>query len=279
VDDKGQESYKKLTDLTSDQLKATLQAEKDRPKDIESVQRSQLNTQEGMLQNLKEINEKILRGITGSPTAIKNIGKASTSLREKSREAADKLIPSDLDKRMEKILKKMGDATTSEAERKKLAKSLKKEITTLGGSALDSFSDMFSEVMGGSSLGVEKVDEILNFFKTKKSGPKKLGPEFPDRDGDISSGTKINTDFLFGRNKAAETIATGKGGATVGGGATVNETIEVKPISGKIDINVTATGADSKIIEEILSKGSLTLKERIFEIVTEQSKITPGRIK
>ena len=279
VDDKGQESYKKLTDLTSDQLKATLQAEKDRPKDIESVQRSQLNTQEGMLQNLKEINEKILRGITGSPTAIKNIGKGSTTLREKSREAADKLIPSDLDKRMEKILKKMGDATTSEAERKKLAKSLKEEITALGGSALDSFSDMFSEVMGGSSLGVEKLDEILNFFKTKKSGPKKLGPEFPDRDGDISSGTKINTDFLFGRNKAAETIATGKGGATVGGGVSVNETIEVKPISGKIDINVTATGADSKIIEEILSKGSLTLKERIFEIVTEQSKITPGRIK
>jgi hypothetical protein len=279
VDDKGQESYKKLTDLTSDQLKATLQAEKDRPKDIESVQRSQLNTQEGMLQNLKEINEKILRGITGNQTAIKNIGKGSTTLREKSREVTDNLIPSNFDERMEKTLKKMGDAATSEAERKKLAKSLKEEITTLGGSALDSFGDMFSKVMGGSSLGGEKVDEILNFFKTKKSGPKKTGPEFPDRDGDISSGTKINTDFLFGRNKAAETIATGKGGATVGGGVSVNETIEVKPISGKIDINVTATGADSKIIEEILSKGSLTLKERIFEIVTEQSKITPGRIK
>ena len=279
VDDKGQESYKKLTDLTSDQLKATLQAEKDRPKDIESVQRSQLNTQEGMLQNLKEINEKILRGITGSPTAIKNIGKGSASLREKSREVTNTLLPSGFEERMEQTLKKMGDAATSETERKKLAESLKKEITNLGGSALDSFGDMFSKVMGGSSLGGEKLDEILNFFKTKKSGPKKLGPEFPDRDGDISSGTKINTDFLFGRNKAAETIATGKGGATVGGGVSVNETIEVKPISGKIDINVTATGADSKIIEEILSKGSLTLKERIFEIVTEQSKITPGRIK
>jgi hypothetical protein len=279
VDDKGQESYKKLTDLTSDQLKATLQAEKDRPKDIESVQRSQLNTQEGMLQNLKEINEKILRGITGGATAIKNIGKASTSLREKSREVTNTLLPSDFDERMEKTLKKMGDAATSETERKKLAESLKKEITNLGGSALDSFGDMFSKVMGGSSLGGEKVDELLNFFKTKTKKTKTAGPEFPDRDGDITSGTKINTDFLFGRNKAAETIATGKGGATVGGGATVNETIEVKPISGKIDINVTATGADSKIIEEILSKGSLTLKERIFEIVTEQSKITPGRIK
>jgi hypothetical protein len=279
VDDKGQESYKKLTDLTSDQLKATLQAEKDRPKDIESVQRSQLNTQEGMLQNLKEINEKILRGITGSPTAIKNIGKASTSLREKSREVTNTLLPSGFEERMEQTLKKMGDAATSETERKKLAASLKKEITNLGGSALDSFGDMFSKVMGGSSLGGEKIDELFNFFKTKKFGPKKGGPEFPDRDDDISSGTKINTDFLFGRNKAAETIATGKGGATVGGGVSVNETIEVKPISGKIDINVTATGADSKIIEEILSKGSVTLKERIFEIVTEQSKITPGRIR
>jgi hypothetical protein len=69
------------------------------------------------------------------------------------------------------------------------------------------------------------------------------------------------------------------GTPTTGGGANVNETIEVKPISGKIDINVNATGADSKIIEDILNKGSVTLKERIFEIVAEQSKVTPGRIK
>jgi len=33
------------------------------------------------------------------------------------------------------------------------------------------------------------------------------------------------------------------------------------------------------IIEEILDKGSVTLKERIFEIVAEQSKVTPGRVK
>jgi YbbR domain-containing protein len=64
-----------------------------------------------------------------------------------------------------------------------------------------------------------------------------------------------------------------------GGGVSVNETVEVKPISGKIDINVTATGASPKIIEDMLSKASVTLKERIFEIVAEQSKITPDRIK
>ena len=112
---------------------------------------------------------------------------------------------------------------------------------------------------------------------TKPKG-KKTTPDFKGVTKVATTEPTINNDFLFGRNKAAESVATGKVGAT-GGGVNVNETIEVKPISGKIDINVTATGADSKIIEEILSKGSVTLKERIFEIVTEQSKITPGRIR
>jgi hypothetical protein len=279
VDEKGQESYKKLTDLSADQLKATLQAEKDRPKDIEEVQRTQLNTQESMLQNLKEINEKILRGITGNQTALKNIAKGSTTLRDKSREVAGKIIPDDFSEKVEKTLKKMGDAATSEADRKKLGDDLKKELLNLGGVALDGFGDIFEKVMGGSSIGSEKFDEIFKFFKTTSKKTKTAGPSPLDLGGATSAKTKINTDFLFGSTKTAETIATGKGGATVGGGVSVNETIEVKPISGKIDINVTATGADSKIIEEILSKGSVTLKERIFEIVTEQSKITPGRIK
>jgi hypothetical protein len=56
-DGKEIETYKKLTDLSSEQLKATIEAEKNRPQDIEDVQRDQLTTQEGMLANLKEINE------------------------------------------------------------------------------------------------------------------------------------------------------------------------------------------------------------------------------
>ena len=149
----------------------------------------------------------------------------------------------------------------------------------MGGEVLDDFTDLFKNVKEGTPIGNEKLDELFKFFETSAKKTKRTGPELPDRGGITTTDTKINTDFLFGRNKTAETIATGKGGATVGGGVSVNETIEVKPISGKIDINVTATGADSKIIEEILSKGSVTLKERIFEIVTEQSKITPGRIR
>ena len=281
VDDKGQESYKKLTDLSSDQLKATLQAEKDRPKDIEAVQRSQLNTQESMLQNLKEINEKILRGITGNQTAIRTVAKGSESLRAGVRKGTETYFNQDFQDTMEKLEKKLA-STTDPTKRKEVFEELKGEAMKMGGDVLDGFTDMLGKLKGGSlPINNEKINELFSFFEesAKKTKIKKAGPSPLDLGSAASAGTKINTDFLFGSTKAAETIATGKGRAVGGGGVNVNETIEVKPISGKIDINVTATGADSKIIEEILSKGSVTLKERIFEIVTEQSKITPGRIR
>lgn len=280
VDDKGQESYKKLTDLSSEQLKATLEAEKERPKDIEAVQRSQLNTQESMLQNLKEINEKILRGIVGNQTAIRSVAKGSDSLRGGVRKGTETYFNQDFQDTMEKLEKKLA-STTDPTKRKEVLEELKGEAMKMGGDVLDGFTDMLGKLKGGSlPINDEKINQLFSFFEesAKKTKIKKVGPSPLDLSSAASAGTKINTDFLFGSAKAAETIATGKG-ATGGGGASITETIEVKPISGKIDINVTATGADSKIIEEILSKGSVTLKERIFEIVTEQSKITPGRIR
>jgi len=281
VDDKGQESYKKLTDLSSEQLKATLEAEKTRPKDIEAVQRSQLNTQESMLQNLKEINEKILRGITGNKTAISSVAKGSDALRGGVRKGTETYFNQDFQDTMEKLEKKLA-TTTDPTKRKEVLDELKGEAMKMGGDVLDGFTDMLGKLKGGSlPINDEKINQLFSFFEesAKKTKIKKAGPKPLDLGSAVSAGTKINTDFLFGSAKAAETIATGKGRAVGGGGASVTETIEVKPISGKIDINVTATGADSKIIEEILSKGSVTLKERIFEIVTEQSKITPGRIR
>jgi hypothetical protein len=282
VDDKGQESYKKLTDLSSEQLKATLEAEKERPKDIEAVQRSQLNTQESMLQNLKEINEKILRGITGNKTAISSVAKGSDALRGGVRKGTETYFNQDFQDTMEKLEKKLAKTTDSKG-RKEVFEELKGEAMKMGGDVLDGFTDMLGKLKGGSlPIDDEKISQLFSFFESsaKKAKVKKAGLSPLDSGSAASTGTKINTDFLFGSAKAAETIATGKGRAVGGGGgASVTETIEVKPISGKIDINVTATGADSKIIEEILSKGSVTLKERIFEIVTEQSKITPGRIR
>jgi hypothetical protein len=279
VDEQGQESYKKLTDLSADQLKATLEAEKTRPKDIEAVQRSQLNTQEGMLQNLREINEKILRGITGNQTAIRSVARGSEALRSGVRKGTETYFNQDFQDTMEKLEKKLA-STTDATKRKEVLDELKKEALNMGGDVLDGFTNMLGKLKGGNlPIDNEKINELFAFFEAsaKKTKVKKVGPELRDLGSITPTDTKINNDFLFGRNKAAESVVTGKVGG--GGGVSVNETIEVKPISGKIDINVTATGADSKIIEEILSKGSVTLKERIFEIVTEQSKITPGRIK
>lgn len=279
VDEQGKESYKKLTDLSSEQLKATLEAEKTRPKDIESVQRNQLNIQEGMLANLKEINEKILRGITGNNTALNNISKFSGLAREKGRGLTEKYFNEDYIKTVEKYQKELAAAGTDEKKRKALLEKIENEITNTGGSLLAEFKQAGKDIGKGSLPFSKQIDSLFKFLDTDKIKSKKTAPERKAIGSVATTEPTVNNDFIFGRNKTAESVSTGKGASVGGGGVNVNETIEVKPISGKIDINVTATGADSKIIEDILSKGSVTLKERIFEIVTEQSKITPGRIK
>jgi len=271
------ESYKKLTDLSSEQLKATLEAEKNKPQDIETVQRNQLNIQESMLATLKEINEKILRGITGNQTALTNLSKVSKTVRDGGRNIAGQYFNEDYVKRMEEYQKELAGAK-DEAGRKKVLADVESYLKSTGGQLLESFKGAAKDLGGGKLPYSNQIDNFLKLFETETGKKRKTEPVLKKRGTITTTEPTINNDFLFGRNKAAENVATGKVGAT-GGGVNVNETIEVKPISGKIDINVTATGADSKIIEEILSKGSVTLKERIFEIVTEQSKITPGRIR
>jgi hypothetical protein len=286
VKEDGKDVYRRLADVNEQQLKATLQAEKDAPETIEEVQRASLTTQEGMLANLKEINEKILRAVTGSPTALKNLSEATKSLREGGTSLAKGVDPKgELTKKFEDFSKQLYAAKDDPAARDKIFENFKAETKKLGVDMVGSVKTTFEKLASGS-LPI-KMDSITNLFKDlgiksedlkgSKTDPKNTGKDKAKRAASSALPT-IDNDFIFGRNKTAESVSTGKTGAT-GGGVTVSESIEVKPISGKIDINVTATGADSKIIEDILSKGSVTLKERIFEIVAEQSKVTPGRVK
>jgi hypothetical protein len=276
VKEDGKDVYKRLADVNEEQLKATLQAEKDGPKTIEEVQRNQLSTQESMAASLREINEKILRAMTGNPTAIKNLSETTKSLREGLRGAADK---TDADKtltnRFEKLSKDLYAAKDDPAKREEIYNNIVETAKQTGTKLIGGAKKVFDELgKGALPISMKSIEGLFKDLKTEKTSPE-LEKTKPEKG---TAATKINEDFIFGRNKTAESASTGKTGAT-GGGVTVNETIEVKPISGKIDINVTATGADSKIIEDILSKGSVTLKERIFEIVAEQSKVTPGRVK
>jgi len=276
VKEDGKDVYKRLAYVNEQQLKATLDAEKTKPETIEDVQRNQLSTQESMAASLREINEKILRAMTGNPTAIKNLSETTKSLREGLRGAAEK---TDRDKtltnRFEKLSKDLYAAKDDPAKREEIYNNIVETAKQTGAKLIGGAKTIFDELgKGALPISMKSIEGLFKDLKPEKTSPE-LEKTKPEKG---TGGTKINEDFIFGRNKAAESVSTGKTGGT-GGGVTVNETIEVKPISGKIDINVTATGADSKIIEEILNKGSVTLKERIFEIVAEQSKVTPGRVK
>ncbi len=276
VKEDGKDVYKRLADVNEQQLKATLDAEKTKPETIEEVQRNQLTTQESMAASLREINEKILRAMTGNPTAIKNLSETTKSLREGIRGVANRTdAKGDLTKRFEDFSKELYAAKDDPAAREKVFNNIEIFAKKTGAGLIGQAKTIFDELgKGALPINMKSIESLFKDVKTGKTSPEREETK-PEKG---TAGTKINEDFIFGRNKAAESVSTGKTGAT-GGGVTVNETIEVKPITGKIDINVTATGADSKIIEEILNKGSVTLKERIFEIVAEQSKVTPGRVK
>ena len=272
--------YRKLADVNEQQLKATLEAEKTKQgTTIEDVQRNQLNIQEGMLANLKEINEKILRGITGNNTALANISKLSAGTRKTGTKVAGEFFNKEYVEKVEKFQKDLAEAGKDEAKRKEILGKIEKEITNTGGSLLAEFKNAAKDVAGGSLPFSKQIDSLFKFLDSDKIPTRKTSPERAKTGVVATKEPTIDNDFIFGRNKTAESVSTGKGGVVGGGGVSVNETVEVKPISGKIDINVTATGASPKIIEDMLSKASVTLKERIFEIVAEQSKITPDRIK
>ena len=272
--------YRKLADVNEQQLKATLEAEKTKQgTTIEDVQRNQLNIQEGMLANLKEINEKILRGITGNNTALANISKLSAGTRKTGTKVAGEFFNKEYVEKVEKFQKDLADAGKDEAKRKEILGKIEKEITDTGGSLLAEFKNAAKSVAGGSIPFSKQIDSLFKFLDSDKIPTRKTSPARAKTGVVATKEPTIDNDFIFGRNKTAESVSTGKGGVVGGGGVSVNETVEVKPISGKIDINVTATGASPKIIEDMLSKASVTLKERIFEIVAEQSKITPDRIK
>jgi hypothetical protein len=280
VKEDGKDVYKKLADVNEQQLKATLEAEKTKQgTTIEDVQRNQLNIQEGMLANLKEINEKILRGITGNNTALANISKLSAGTRKTGTKVAGEFFNDEYVEKVEKFSKELAEAGKDETKRKEALDKIEKEITNTGGSLLAEFKNAAKSVAGGSLPFAKQIDSLFKFLDSDKIPTKKTSPERAKTGVVATKEPTIDNDFIFGRNKTAESVSTGKGGVVGGGGVSVNETVEVKPISGKIDINVTATGASPKIIEDMLSKASVTLKERIFEIVAEQSKITPDRIK
>ena len=66
VDDAGQEHQEKLENLTQDQLDFLIQQEKDKPKDLEEIQRSQLLNIETISGDLRAVRDKVVYGTTSA---------------------------------------------------------------------------------------------------------------------------------------------------------------------------------------------------------------------
>jgi hypothetical protein len=81
-DKDGKQYYEKLTNLTQDQLDATIKQQKDGPKTLEDIARAQMNYSEKLVSDVKSIKDKVVYGLA-SPRAglegIEGIGRLVTN--------------------------------------------------------------------------------------------------------------------------------------------------------------------------------------------------------
>jgi hypothetical protein len=81
-DKDGKQYYEKLTNLTQDQLDATIKQQKDGPKTLEDIARAQMNYSEVLVSDVKAIKDKVVYGLA-SPRAglegLEGIGRLVTN--------------------------------------------------------------------------------------------------------------------------------------------------------------------------------------------------------
>jgi len=80
--EEGKRYYEKLTNLTQDQLDATIKQQKDGPKTLEDIARSQMNYSEVLVSDVKSIKDKVVYGLV-SPRAglegLEGVGRLITN--------------------------------------------------------------------------------------------------------------------------------------------------------------------------------------------------------
>ena len=72
-DKDGKQYYEKLTNLTQDQLDATIKQQKDGPKTLEDIARAQMNYSEKLVSDVKAIKDKVVYGLASPRTGLEGL--------------------------------------------------------------------------------------------------------------------------------------------------------------------------------------------------------------
>lgn len=221
-DEQGREQYKKLSEVSEEQLKATIEASKNAPKSMEDIARSQLSYQEQSAGDIAAIRNKIVGGVAGSAAAQDTVEFAG-KLQKAATSAFEQMAPSTTN--VKEFTNDIRDFFVKNTES---LLSGKKDISEITKEFASTIAQKAPDV--GKRFDDEKVTE--QFMKLMEENLKKYGVN-TERIKDLFEGTqeerkakaqKIQQSYISNAAK----IGTGKSKQVIEHTGNFNYTIDMK---------------------------------------------------
>lgn len=280
-DDRGNEYQRKLTELTETEFGRLIEQQSKAPKTIEEIQRSQLNTAELMLGELKGLRETMSSAFFDLPNVQSSIESATKQTRDASMSLQKAFETSRFKKELSEIKKEEENIRemgyTPEEEKKRLnelfersTEEIKKQAPELLRAAGIIISTNKEESNEQVKSFMNSVDTYFNLlFGTENKTPKIGGAQMatPSAYGILSNS--------YANPVAASTAATaalGLSKPSVLGVEFLNPTLTV-------NVNVsTPTGMDATALTQVIKDAQIPLQQELYNAVRKVA-INKGEIK
>jgi ABC-type transporter Mla subunit MlaD len=261
--EEGKEEYKKLSQLSEDQLKATIEASKSAPKSMEDIARAQLSAGEIAANNLAAIRQNLVGGIADT-RGLREIPELTRGLTDTVANALRKTLPQkdQVTGVTDDIAKKFGSNLVDVLQGKKSFEDVGKEIVAglkdkgiQAGDYVDKLpkelmKNLQEQVSSGNLGNTEIGKKILESLKTANTD-KKINP--------ISNVSQIGKQI-----SATKT-------------ANINQTVKH---DGTINIKVDVSGSPddpefSKKLDKVFK--SSEFQQYLYKAVTDQAQTSNGK--
>ena len=262
-DEQGKEDFKKLSELSEDQLKATIEASKVAPKSMEDIARAQLSAGEITANNIAAIRQNMVGGIADTK-GIRDLPELTRGLTETVANSLRETLPQK---------DQVTGVTNDIAE--KFGKNL---VDVLEGKK--SFEDVGKEIVAGLKDKGIQAGEYMNTL------PKTLMENLQEK---IKEGNLANTELGKKISESLKTADPDKKikpitnvsqiGKQIGGMKTANINQTVKH-DGTINIKVDVTGSPddpefSKKLDKVFK--SAEFQQYLYNAVTNQAQTANGK--
>ena len=262
-DEQGKEDFKKLSELSEDQLKATIEASKNAPKTMEDIARAQLTAGEITANNIAAIRQNTVGGIADTK-GIKELPELTRGLTESVANALRETLPQ----------KDQVTGVTNDIAEK------------FGANLMDvlqgkkSFADVGKDIVAGLKDKGIQAGEYMNTL------PKTLMENLQEQ---ISKGNLSNTELGKKISESLKTAGTDKKIAPISGlspmgkqvnslkTANINQTVKH---DGTINIKIDVSGSPddpefSKKLDKVFK--SAEFQQYLYNAVTSQAQAANGK--